>query len=276
MGHGRWGSGIFELVDTRSKPADLQMAMGALGMRGTVLATPQGLELALRSDVLFVQTDTARTADLVATSAATNRLRLLLQASRPFALDGGGSLIPSLEAGVRRDGGDAETGTGLEVGGRLQYTSAWGLSIEAALGGLLAHEDAGYKEWGFSGALRYDPGRQGRGLTASLLPTWGTATGGAQRLWEAADPRALTAAAAPTSGGRMDAELAYGFDALRGRGLLTPYARVAVAEGGEDAFHLGTRLALAESLELTLEAGRRARQGESATHELALRANLGF
>ena len=269
-----WGSGIFELVDTRSKPADLQMAMGALGIRGTVLATPQGLELALRSDVLFVQTDTARTADLVATSAATNRLRLLLQASRPFTLNGGGSLIPSLEAGVRRDGGDAETGTGLEVGGRLQYTSAWGLSIEAALGGLLAHEDAGYREWGFSGALRYDPGRQGRGLTASLLPTWGTATGGAQRLWEAADPRALTAAAAPTSGGRMDAELAYGFDALRGRGLLTPYARVAVAEGGEDAFHLGTRLALAESLELTLEAGRRARQGESAAHELALRATL--
>ena len=269
-----WGSGTFELVDVRAKPADLQMAMGALGIRGTVLATPQGLELALRSDVLFVQTDTARTADLVATSAATNRLRLLLQASRPFTLDGGGSLIPSLEAGVRRDGGDAETGTGLEVGGRLQYTSAWGLSIEAALGGLLAHEDAGYREWGFSGALRYDPGRQGRGLTASLLPTWGTASGGAQRLWEAADPRALTAGALPTGAGRMDAELAYGFDALRGKGLLTPYARVVMAEGGEDALHLGTRLALAESLELTLEAGRRAREGQAPAHELALRATL--
>ena len=56
----------------------------------------------------------------------------------------------------------------------------------------------------------------------------------------------------------------------------TPYARVALTEGADQALHLGTRLALAESLNFSLEASRRHREGDAAAHELALRANLGF
>ena len=63
---------------------------------------------------------------------------------------------------------------------------------------------------------------------------------------------------------------------MRGRGLLTPYARVAFTEGADQAWHLGTRLALAESLNFSLEASHREREGDVAAHELALRANLGF
>lgn len=76
--------------------------------------------------------------------------------------------------------------------------------------------------------------------------------------------------------GRLDAELGYGLVTLRGRGLLTPYARVALAESANQAWHLGTRLDLAGSLNLSLEAGRRERLGQAAAHELALRATLGF
>lgn len=39
---------------------------------------------------------------------------------------------------------------------------------------------------------------------------------------------------------------------------------------------MSQRLALAESLNLSLEASRRAREGETAAHELALRANMGW
>ena len=136
----------------------------------------------------------------------------------------------------------------------LRYTSAWGLSIEASVRGLLAHEASDYREWGASGALRFDPGRQGRGLTASIVPTWGSAA----------------------TGGRLDAELGYGLVALQGRGLLTPYVRAALAEGDSQAWHLGARLALASSLNLSLEASRRAREGEAAAHEVALLATLGW
>ena len=45
--------------------------------------------------------------------ADASRLRAVLDDSRTFALAGGAVLTPSLELGVRHDGGDAETGTGM-------------------------------------------------------------------------------------------------------------------------------------------------------------------
>ena len=222
--------------------------------------------------------DTAATAGMVATEADVSRLRLVLEGSRPVVLATGGSLIPSLEVGLRHDGGDAETGSGLEVGGRLRYASAWGLSIEASVRGLLAHEASDYQEWGASGALRFDPGKQGRGLSASVVPTWGSAASGVSRLWGQPGAAVLSVdnALATAAAGRLDAELGYGLATLRGQGLLTPYARVALAEGNEQAWHLGARLALAESLNFSVEASRRQHPGDVTAHELALLASLGW
>ena len=277
-----YGSGALQLrvADHRAMHTDLTMTMGALGVRGDLLeqAQQRTFQLALRSDVLWMVMDSAAADNLAATEAEASRLRLVLEGSRPVALSGGGSFTPSLELGLRHDGGDAETGTGVEVGGRLRYASAWGLSIEASVRALLAHEAEDYTEWGAGGALRFDPGRQGRGLTASITPTWGAAASGTSRLWDQQGATGLVPAdaLAPTAAGRLDAELGYGVATLRGRGLLTPYARVALTEGADQAWHLGTRLLLAESLNFSLEASRRAREGETAAHELALRANLGF
>ena len=278
-----YGSGALRLLleDQRAMDTDLTMTMGALGVRGSLLTPSRagGLHLDLRSDVLWMVMDSAKADNLAATEAEASRLRLVLEGSRPVALAGGGSFTPSLEIGLRHDGGDAETGTGVEVGGSLRYTSAWGLSIEASLRALVAHEEQGYREWGASGALRFDPGQQGRGLTVSIVPTWGTAASGISRLWD----QSTTAGLAPDSPlaqaaaeGRLEAELGYGLLTLKGRALLTPYARVALVESADQAWHLGTRLALAESLNLSVEASRRQRQGDVAAHELALRAILGW
>ena len=278
-----YGSGSLQLrlAEQGAMDTDLAMTMGALGIRGSLLEPPQpegGLALALRSDVLWLRMDTTAITGLAATEAEVSRLRLVLEASRPVVLAAGGLLIPTLEVGLRHDGGDAETGSGVEVGGRLRYTSAWGLSVEASVRGLLAHEASDYQEWGASGALRFDAGQQGLGLTASIVPTWGTAAIGVERLW--GQPQASGLAPghplATTAAGRLDAELGYGLAALQGRGLLTPYVRAALAEGSEQAWHLGARLGLAESLNLSLEASRRQRDGDAAAHELALLATLGW
>ena len=53
------------------------------------------------------------------TGADASRLRLVLEGGRSFALGEGAVLTPALELGLRHDGGDAETGTGVEVGGRI-------------------------------------------------------------------------------------------------------------------------------------------------------------
>ena len=269
-----YGDGEFRLGGAHTRVTDLSMTMGAVGIHGTLLeASPQGgLQLALRSDVLWLRMDAAAVEDMVATEADVSRLRLVLEGSRPFALAAGGQLIPSLEVGLRHDGGDAETGSGVEVGARLRYASSWGLSIEASVRGLLAHEAADYTEWGASGALRFDPGRQGRGLTASITPTWGSPASGMFRLWgQPGGGLAVDNTLAASPAGRLDAELGYGLAALRGRGLLTPYVRAALVEGDSQAWHLGARLALAASLTFSVEASRQQRQGVAA-HDLALRA----
>ena len=273
-----YGSGSLELVLAGQDPlrTDIDMTMGALGVRGTVLQTAAGLELAIRSDVLWVNTGSAATPGMVQTDADTNRLRLVLEGSRPFNVGDGGLFTPTLELGLRRDGGDAEEGTGVEIGGRLRYTSPSGLSIEASLRALMAHEASAYREWGASGALRYDPGQAGIGLTASITPTWGMAASGVGRLWSQPDARGLAGApgVSPSGAARVDAELGYGLRALNGQGLLTPYARASLVEGSEHAWHLGTRLALAESLNLSLEATHRQRLDDAAAQELALLATM--
>ena len=141
--------------------------------------------------------------------------------------------------------------------------------------GLLAHEAKDYEEWGASGLLRFDPGARGRGLSASVMPSWGSASSGVGSLWSRPDTRGLaTDGTLASPAGRLDAELGYGLAALQGRGLLTPYARMALVEGSEQALHLGTRLSLAESFNVSLEATRRQREGQIAAHELALLATV--
>jgi hypothetical protein len=166
--------------------------MGAIGIRGTLLRgvreavmdsmhalesvlaaerasdAGQALQLAVQADALWVGMDTAAIQGIAATQANSSRVRLLLQGSRPIGLGAGSALTPSLQIGVRHDGGDAETGSGLEVGFGLRYASAWGLSLETSVNGLLAHEDAEYREWGASAALASLPGARG----GAYRPAW--------------------------------------------------------------------------------------------------------
>ena len=85
-----------------------------------------------------------------------SRLRLILEAERQFAMEGGGTFVPSGEVGVRIDGGDAETGTGLELGAGVRYARG-PITIEGQVRALVAHEESGYQEWGASGAIRCQP-----------------------------------------------------------------------------------------------------------------------
>ena len=104
--------------------ADLSLAMAAAGGRGELLEPPGdagGPALALVSDAMFVRTESERTTGLAAAAADVTRLRLVLDGSWRFALAGDAALTPSLEVGVRHDGGDAETGFSVDIGGGLVF-----------------------------------------------------------------------------------------------------------------------------------------------------------
>ena len=207
--HGRYGTGDLTLaVDAagtkprRTWKTETGMWMAASGARGVLLAAPDtgGLELAVRGDVRLVgmRSEASTGADgagpLTATESETSRLRFMLEGSRGIALVGGRTLTPTLEVALRHDGGDAETGTGIDVGAGVSYADPeLGLTVEGTARGLLAHEDTDYREWGASGSVRIDPGAAGRGLALSLSPAWGADLGGAERLWSARDARGLAA-----------------------------------------------------------------------------------
>jgi len=106
------------------------------------------------------------------------------------ALAGGATLTPSATLGLRHDGGDAETGTGMELGADLGYAApSRGLDMALRVHGLAAHADKGYGEWGVSGSLLLVPGGAGRGLSLTLSPTWGNAANDAGTLWSAREAR---------------------------------------------------------------------------------------
>ena len=138
---------------------DIQMRMGALGLRGAVFANAT-TELALKSDLMWVRTASSATAGLAGVDAAdASRVRLLLTGRHRHTLATGAALTPNVELGLRYDDGAAETGAGVELGGGLRYADpVRGLTVEATARSLLAHEDGGYEEWGLSGSLQLDPG----------------------------------------------------------------------------------------------------------------------
>ena len=225
---------------------DLSLSMAALGVRGALLSRAD-YELAVKSDFTFVQTESEKTRGLASAEAETRRLRLALEGSREMDF-GRGSLTPSVEVGLRYDGGDAETGAGVELGGGVRYAAS-GLTMDVRVRGLLAHEERDYEEWGVSASAVFSPGSEGRGFSMRVGSAWGAASGGADRIWTGG--AAGLAREADLPGASLDAEAAYGLDALRG--LLTPYTGVALSENGE-TWRAGARWTLGPALALSLEA----------------------
>ena len=165
------GSGELTLHQEGGKtmPTDISMRMGALGVKGQVLdgTGASGLGVNVKSDAMWVGTKSERTNEMVASEGNVTRLRLIIEGERVFVAGNGATFTPSAEVGLRHDGGDAETGTGIEVGAGLRYTIG-AVTIEAQARTLIAHEASGYEEWGLSAAIRVTPSPSGRGLTLSI------------------------------------------------------------------------------------------------------------
>ena len=275
------GAGELTLVERGVHPirTDIRMRMGAVGARRTLVPAPDdgGIGLSLKSDAFWVRTTSDAVlagthGNLAASEADANRVRLVVAGERVFALTDGGSFTPSVEVGARYDGGDAETGAGLEVGFGLRWTVE-GMSIEGSLRTLVAHEDDGHEEWGGSGSIRIDPGAAGRGLSLTVAPSFGAASGGVERLWSLGDARGFAPDGGYDAGNRIEAELGYGLRPPVGPGVMTPYTGITVAEGGARAMRLGARWPVAPSIALAVEAARIERLHAEPEPALRLRAS---
>ena len=284
--------------------ADLTMAMGAAGLRSNVLRPEDGdgFSLDLKGDARFTRTasDAVRSAsgNLEAAEADVWLIRAGVEGSRRFALgngtDGGVSLTPSFEAGLRLDGGDAESGFGADLGGGLAFADpASGLRLDLKGRVLIAHSSAGFKEWGASGALAWDPRPEtDRGLSLSLRQSWGAApAGGMDALLSRETLAGLAANNNPGSGAgaggrfeassRLEAEIGYGLATFGGAFTGTPNIGFGLSGGGGRDWRIGWRLTSAVSgdpgFEVNLDANRHEpANDEEPEHAVMLRGAIRF
>ena len=263
---------------------DLAMTLAAVGVRGDLVTPAEagGFALALKADAFWVRTESDRImatafGSLAAAQGESSRVRAVLDGSRTFHLASGATLAPKLELGLRHDGGDAETGSGVEFGAGLGFSDpARGLEAALKVHGLAVHTQDGYDEWGVSGQVRLAPGAAGRGLSASLTPSWGVDTSGSERLWAEPASAGLAAAnggAAPSR--RLDGEVGYGMAVWGDRFTGTPHVGFGMSDTAREV-RMGWRLAPAAAgggPELNLDAVRReAADGAEAEHGVMLRS----
>ena len=204
----------------------------------------------------------------------TNRLRATLEGSHALAFGSGSSLIPSLEFGIRRDGGDGETGVGGELGGGIVYASSFGLAVEARGRTLLFHQ-GDTKEWGLGGSVSFDPGGDGRGLSMSVLPTYGNSSSGVQGLWESEKVADLGASGSTREFG-LETEVGYGFPMFGDGGLLTPYGAFGRPDPDSRNYRFGGRFSMNRTIDLTLEGQRRELRAGAPEHELTIQGRLNW
>ena len=282
-----YGSGTLSLTPEggTALASDLGMALGALGARGELFGAA-GYGVAFKADALWVGTSIegvdGPSGRLKATSAAVTRLRTALEGSRDFRFGSGLSLKPSVEVGVRRDGGDAETGAGLDMGGGVVVSApSVGLSADVKVRMLLAHEAEEFRERGVSVSLSYDPTPATPfGLRARLSPSWGgQATSGAEALWGRETLSGMARGGFGAAGSRLNADIGYGMPV--GRRLVgTPRLAVMTSGTGRD-YRLGYGLGVLEGGPLRFELGIDAQRRETplagrTNHGVAARATLSW
>ena len=293
---GAAGYGEGELTVTPRKPgtdeagaavrADLDLWLAAGGLRGELLdpGSGSGLRLTGKTDATVVQTRSGRGRSaggghLAPARATVTRLRLGLEGSRPMRLGAGAALTPSVEVGLRRDGGDAERGFGVDVGAGLGWSDRRrGLEAELRGRGLLTHEDGSFGERGLSGSLSWDP-RPGSDLGPTFTlsrSVGGSVTGGMDALL---GRETMAGLAAADNGGelsrRLEATVGYGIPVFGGRFIGTPAVGVGLSDAGRE-LRVGWGVGLARregtvSMDLEFEATRR----ESANDDRAPEHGVG-
>ena len=276
------GSGDLTLTNGAGGAAidtDIEMTMGAAGFRGPLAAGLGDFGLEVKSDVFLASMSADSAPGLDSVDAEASRARVALQGSNTTELEGGGLFTPTFEAGLRYDGGDAETGAGVEVGGGLRFSDASRrVSLQLNARALLAHSESEYEEWGLGASVVVHPNASGQGVTFNVRTAWGEVASGVDAMWSRYDAAALVnrgeRSLARRIGARYDAELGYGLNAPGGRNVLVPYVAAGVSDIGTRDYRLGLRLRSDSNMDLRFEIDRREGLGFEPDHGVVLRGWL--
>lgn len=281
------GTLILEPREGAELRTDMDLAMMATGLRGVAVKAPPegGPELSVEADVLAVRTDSdesyTESGRLASATGDALRLRLGLEGIWRGLELAGGKLSPRLEVGIRRDGGDAETGFGLDAGAGVVWLNASrGIRVQLSGRGSLHHGSEGFRVRGMTASLSWRPNPAGsRGPELTLAQSLGeSAAGGISALLSRRTLPDFQAGGDddPLDNRQLSIRFGYGFMIPGGRFLSTPGFGYGLSDGQRE-YRLDWRLDLARrlpgALELGLEAIRR-EEDRDATPENAVGLSL--
>ena len=274
-GYGRGEAGDAQGMEALGAPADLTMTMGAAGLRQDV-AERGGVALAVVGGAGSLSLSTAGGGlTLAGLGAGVHQARVAVEASRAS-----GAVSPFVQVGGRYDGGDGQTGGGLEVVAGLRASTSR-IDLEARGRWLSLHSASGYEEYGATVRLAVKSRPDGTGLRAVLAPRWGAADElavGEDGLLGGAGMSSLQRGAAWTPPGQalsLDGELGYGWRTRRLRGVLSPMTSYRRTGFGGDLTQVGftylpSQETLRGDLRMQFTLGREQWLEQGAGYRLAL------
>ena len=211
------------------------------------------------------------------------RLRLGLEGTwRAIETGLDGTFLPTLEIGMRHDGGDADTGFGVDIGAGLAWSDpVRGVEAQANARGLLTHAAGGFREHGMAGSVSWNPNPSSeRGPSLTVEQTVGAeAAGGKDALLRPDGAWVPGAVSDDEKPGRrsLEAKLGSGFALFGGRYTGVPGVGFGVTETGREMI-LGGRLldARRSGLVFGLDVEGRRRESSVDDRDLVHRISLGF
>ncbi len=223
----------------------------------------------LKSSALLTEMDVEGSDDIAGLGVDASLLRMVLEGTDKHLLANGAYVEPSLEVGVRYNGGDGETGFEAELGAGFRYINPIaGLTLEGRARTLVGRDN--YNAWGLSGLILLEQGSNGRGLSFSLSPGYGNTNSGTEKIWKDGLRDEISGDQGYSL--RLDTRIGYGLTAPGVRGLLTPYSEMTFG-GSDRSYRLGIRWELDSLFDLNLT-GERIESNSSTADRAIDRAML--
>ncbi len=265
-------------VAAGAETRDLSMRMGMLGLRALWVESG-GINLSVVGHVglMKLSSSSGASALLNDVEASVRRVRVGFEGSHASLRVGGMSLMPFVQVAGRHDGGDGETGQGIELTGGLRVLSGR-VGLEARGRLLATHTATDYRERGLSLIASVNPGGGGGGLTVTVAPRWGADTRSSGAMWR---DEPLKVGGGPSAGrhtGAVRTQIGYGLSspALSGM-VLTPFGEMDLLSAERHRLRLGTRLGIPRSMfSLELAGERRADRARAPDHSIGLIGRMRF
>ena len=216
----------------------LKNQLAVVGGRQTVVDSVR-FELALRGDLAASHLTTSN-ADLASAglNATVHRIRTGMETSYMIDWIGSSTITPFGQLNLRSDGGDGDTGSGLEFTGGVKLNHGV-YSLELMGRTFESRDQHSYSESGFSMVASVNPSIDGTGFTATISPRWGTSTSFNDAIW--GELSRIDLGSGPVRHShkhstdaqlQLDTQVGYGFLVADERFLLTPFVLHAKQESG--------------------------------------------